>query len=244
MAFGFPGEHGFEAGLEVCRRVLRRGATPAVLRLYDHREAKRSFDVERMALLILLDEGDPAIVEAAMHVAGEEIAIAGATPLEDGLVQRWLDHRNDVSGLEVAVRAGVVVDTVEIAARWSALAEIYQAGCTAVRAVEGTFTVSAHQSHAYPDGACLYFTFAGQPPDGDNDRYYRAVWDAITSVTLGHGGALSHHHGVGINRGRFMEAALGSSYGVLLDIKGTFDPSGILNPGKLGMPSPFGEVAF
>ena len=43
---------------------------------------------------------------------------------------------------------------------------------------------SAHQSHAYPDGACLYFTFAGQPArtgrdGGIAETYYRRAWDAV-----------------------------------------------------------------
>ena len=35
----------------------------------------------------------------------------------------------------------------------------------ALAAIEGTLAASAHQSHAYTDGACLYFTFAGRPPE-------------------------------------------------------------------------------
>ena len=59
---------------------------------------------------------------------------------------------------------------------------------------------------------------------------------------LDHGGALSHHHGVGLNRARFVRDALGPAFDVLVDLKGALDPNGILNPGKLGLPSPFGEV--
>ncbi len=35
--------------------------------------------------------------------------------------------------------------------------------------VEGTLAASAHQSHSYPDGGCLYFTFAGKV-DADDRR--------------------------------------------------------------------------
>jgi alkyldihydroxyacetonephosphate synthase len=34
--------------------------------------------------------------------------------------------------------------------------------------------------------------------------------------------------------------ALGSGFEVLVGLKDSFDPVGILNPGKLGLPSPFG----
>ena len=104
--------------------------------------------------------------------------------------------------------------------------------------------VSAHQSHAYPDGACLYFTFAGRPGPDDKDAFYRAAWDAGTRAVLASGGALSHHHGVGLNRARFMATALGDAFGTLVDLKAALDPKGILNPGKLGLPSPFGEVSW
>jgi alkyldihydroxyacetonephosphate synthase len=57
---------------------------------------------------------------------------------------------------------------------------------------------------------------------------------------LDHGGALSHHHGVGLNRARFVPDALGTGFGVLQALKEALDPRGVLNPGKLGLASPFG----
>src|SRR6185503_21251823 len=99
---------------------------------------------------------------------------------------------------------------------------------------------SAHQSHSYSDGACLYFTFAAQPPAEQRESYYRAAWDAGTRAVLANGGALSHHHGVGLNRARFMRDALGEAFDVLISVKQSLDPNCILNPGKLGLPSPYG----
>ena len=112
---------------------------------------------------------------------------------------------------------------------------------------------SSHQSHAYADGACLYFTFAGRPPEGAGDdaaraawtgTYYQRAWDAVTEATMAAGGAISHHHGIGLNRGRFLARALGSGFEVLAAVKQTLDPHGILNPGKLGLDSPFGPVPW
>jgi alkyldihydroxyacetonephosphate synthase len=243
-AFGFAS---FADGLDACRRVLRRGGRPAVLRLYDTTEGARNFEVPDHHLLLVLDEGDPADVDATFAIVDDECRTA--TRLDDELVGRWLAHRNDVSALEKVVRLGVVVDTIEIAARWAALPRIYDDVLTAVSAIDHTLSVSAHQSHAYTDGACLYFTFAGRLPDEantieDKNRYYRDVWDAATHTVLAAGGALSHHHGVGLNRARFMPAALGPAFDVLVALKRSLDPNGILNPGKLGLPDPFGEIAW
>ena len=113
----------------------------------------------------------------------------------------------------------------------------------ALKRIEGTLAASAHQSHAYGDGACLYFTFAGLPGDSADDYYVRA-WDAVMDVTQQHGGALSHHHGIGLNRGRMMAAAHGRAFDILVGLKDQLDPHGILNPGKLGLPSPFGAAPW
>ena len=61
---------------------------------------------------------------------------------------------------------------------------------------------------------------------------------------LAAGGALSHHHGVGLNRGRFVAEALGDGFDVLAAVKRALDPNGILNPGKLGLPSPCGPSGY
>ncbi|HEY7916280.1 MAG TPA: FAD-binding oxidoreductase [Acidimicrobiales bacterium] len=259
-AFGFKS---FAEGLEACRRILRRGATPAVLRLYDETESGRSFDHPETNALIVLDEADPGLVEATMAVVDQECG--SADPLDAALVERWLGHRNDVSALAPLWRSGIVVDTVEVSARWSVLPGLYRSVLDALTGVEGTLVASSHQSHAYTDGACLYFTFAGRPPIADDstdrsaegegpagvadhrdwvDRYYRRAWDEVTTATTAAGGAISHHHGIGINRSRFLAGALGPGFGVLASVKDALDPNGILNPGKLGLASPYGAVPW
>jgi alkyldihydroxyacetonephosphate synthase len=103
---------------------------------------------------------------------------------------------------------------------------------------------SCHLSHSYVDGACLYFTFAATPPADEIEATYVAMWDAGQRTVLANGGNLSHHHGVGLNRARFASEALGPAFGVLCDVKRALDPNAILNPGKLGLPSPFGDPAW
>lgn len=237
--YGFPT---FESGLEACRLVMRRGATPAVLRLYDAAEARRNFDVEGEAVLVVIDEGDPVLIQGVMKLVDEECRREGRE-LDSAIAARWLEHRNQLPSLDELVRAGIVVETVEIAGNWAALPAIYRAATEALRAVEGTITASAHQSHAYTDGACLYFTFAGRPESPTaREEYYRRAFGAIMRATTAGGGAISHHHGVGINRASYMEEHLAGGFGVLASVKSALDPKGILNPGKLGFASPFGDI--
>lgn len=238
-AWSFPD---FASGLDVLRRILRRGATPAVVRLYDPTESARNFQHDDGALLVVLDEGDEVVVDAAMQVVEEECG--DATSLDEEIVGRWLAHRNDVSALSSVVRHGIVVDTIEVAAPWSTLPTLYAEMMERLAAVDGLLVASAHESHAYLDGACVYFTFAGRGEDVEDEewaeRFYRACWSTAMETTRRHRGSISHHHGIGLVRGPYLEEALGEGFGVLRRLKDALDPNGIMNPGKLGLPSPFG----
>lgn len=233
----------FEDGLDACRRIIRRGATPAVLRLYDAPESKRGQGGDGVeCVLLVLDEGDAALVSATMAIVAEECG--AAKRLGDELVEKWMHHRNDTSALQALTRKGFVVDTLEIAAPWSALSRIFDACRAALLAVPHARTATCHLSHSYLDGACLYFTFAATPPPDDIEATYVAMWDAGQRAVLASGGNLSHHHGVGLNRARFMPQALGSAMPVLQSVKHALDPRGILNPGKMGFASPYGQVGW
>jgi alkyldihydroxyacetonephosphate synthase len=235
----------FPAGVEACRRILQAGATPAVLRLYDAVESQRGQGGDgTQCMLLVLDEGQVDLVDSTMSIVEHEAIEAGAEPMPTSLVDTWMGHRNDTSALQGLTRKGFVVDTMEIAAPWSRLDTLFDEVRTAMMAVPHARAATCHLSHSYSDGACLYFTFAATPPPDEIETTYVALWNAGQRAVLAGGGNLSHHHGVGLNRGRFMAEALGPAHDVLAAIKATLDPNGILNPGKLGLPTPFGEVAW
>ncbi len=239
-AWGFAS---FSEGLDAMRRTIQRGAQTAVLRLYDGIESQRNFGVDpSVNVLLAYDEGDAVVVDAGMVVVDQECA--GADRLDDSLVEQWFGHRNNVDALEALISKGYVVDTMEISGPWSTLDAIYEAATEAIGAVPGTMAVSAHQSHSYVTGACLYFTFGAKVEAEERDGYYTAAWDAGTRAVLANGGSLSHHHGVGLNRARFVAEALGDGLDVLATVKAALDPNGICNPGKLGLPDPFGAVSW
>jgi alkyldihydroxyacetonephosphate synthase len=236
-AFHFPS---FADGIEACRQILHNGATPAVLRLYDEFESLgggRAGD-GTTCTLVVLDEGEAELVDATMAVVAR--CCAGAAAGDEAIVAGWLRHRNDTSALQALTRQGYLVDTMEIAAPWARLPELFAAVRAALMSVPHAASASCHLSHSYPDGACLYFTFLAQPPPGEIETTYIAMWDAGQRTVLERGGNLSHHHGIGINRARFVAAALGDGAAVLAAVKRALDPHGILNPGKLGLPSPWG----
>lgn len=237
-AWGFPD---IDTAIDAMRATVQRGATPAVLRLYDAAESARTYGTTGdTCILLALDEGDATLVETMIGIVESESAARGAERLDDSLLDRWLDRRNDVAALEQLISGGLVVDTMEVTGLWSDLGEIYRAVIEAIGSVPGTLAASAHQSHSYPEGGCMYFTFAAKTPPEERTSYHRQVWAAATEAALAHRASLSHHHGVGLNRSRFVTEALGGAFDVLVAAKAALDPNGILNPSKLGLPSPFG----
>jgi alkyldihydroxyacetonephosphate synthase len=240
-------------GVEAMRRSIRADATPAVLRLYDAVESQRSHGGDgTTSTLIVLDEGEPDIVEATLAVVDRFALANKATRAPDERVDHWLAHRNDTSGLQALTKKGFVIDTMEVAAPWSKLGDVYSRVVEATRAVDGTRSVSAHVSHSYLDGACIYFTFVGQISSRDitpattaeHQALYVAMWNAAQRAALAAGGNLAHHHGVGLNRGRFMREALGDAFEVLVATKRALDPHDLFNPGKLGLPTRRGTTEF
>ena len=183
----------FAAGLDACRRILRRAATPAALRLYDPADARLAFGDADGTLLVVVDEGDPVTLDGSMRVVAEECAAAprGAVGVggvgrrldDDGYAQRWLDSRHH---LRTFAELGFVGDTVEVATAWSALPALYDDMRAALGKVEHVEWVSAHQSHAYADGACIYLTFAGKPrprpPTGSASRPGTRPWGRSTAT--------------------------------------------------------------
>jgi Fe-S oxidoreductase len=65
-------------------------------------------------------------------------------------------------------------------------------------------------------------------------RTFEALASDVADLVLAYGGALSGEHGDGLVRSPFMERMFGPVlYSAFRQIKRTFDPDGILNPGKI-----------
>lgn len=227
------------AGLAALQACLRPGWRPAALRLHDSSEACRHFPgcVEPDEVLLLLLSEGPAGYPAAEGAALDRILrAAGARPLGPEPVSHWLEQRSDVRAFQRLISMGVVVDTVEVAARWTALPGLYEAICDRLhREVPELLVVSAHCAHAYPQGASLHFTVAARGPAGPEgaERVYWAIWNRVMESTLAAGGSICHHHGIGKLRTLWLPGELGTSYQLLQRLKAAVDPQGLMNPGTL-----------
>ena len=133
---------------------------------------------------------------------------------------------------------GYLAETLETAHTWSGLQHLYdevRAAIGAALAAQGTpGIVMCHLSHAYRDGASLYFTFLARRRPGAELEQWRAAKTAACEAIVEAGGTITHHHAVGRDHVPYMRAEIGElGIEALRAVKERLDPAGIMNPGKL-----------
>ncbi len=132
------------------------------------------------------------------------------------------------------------VDTVETATNWSNVPRLLAAVETALRgalADRGERVLAfTHLSHVYATGSNLYTTFVFRlgPDAEETHARWLALKTAASRAMVAHGGTISHQHGVGTDHRPYLEAEKGPlGISAIRNVLGTFDPTGLLNPGKL-----------
>ncbi len=189
-------------------------------------------------MLILGYEGSQAEVLASWERARSLIRDHEGLPVGSSPGVSWYRNRFELPYLrDTLLDHGVMVDTFETSATWAKLPELYaqirSATQSALEREAGRGHVMCHLSHAYQDGASLYFTFTSRQAE-DALAQWLAVKRAATDAILAGGGALSHHHSVGLDHAPWMAQEIGETGLMALDgIKRALDPRDCMNPGKL-----------
>jgi alkyldihydroxyacetonephosphate synthase len=186
--------------------------------------------VSARAVLIVVCEGSR---EEALQTRAEVTRIAlsaGGSDLGETPARAWFSRRYAVSYRQSRVfQLGAFNDTIEVAAPWSKLLAVYRA---VRRAASRYALVLAHLSHAYPDGCSIYFTLVATRSRNAEARY-RALVDAVLGAALIEGATLSHHHGVGRSKAKWLGPELGGGVSALARLRHAWDPDAIMNPGAL-----------
>jgi alkyldihydroxyacetonephosphate synthase len=230
--YGFADLH---SGLEAMRAIMQSGIRPQVMRLYDPEDAAfNGYDLPANGcLLVVATAGLERVAQAEAEIVTE--LTATATDLGEEPWQRWQHHRFDLSAerLKSLLEApGSYVDTIELAAPWTVLPSLH---ARVKAAISADGLALCHFSHAYEQGCCAYFSFAGSRDTENEARSaYNRAWEGAMTSALELGATISHHHGTGQVRARWVADEMGGWMRVWRAVKEAIDPSGVMNPRALG----------
>lgn len=187
----------------------------------------------RWVLLVAFEGDQEAAVEDDLAEATDVVRDAGGTDLGPGLARTWYRRRfSEGYRWSALFRGGGWGNALDVSCTWARVRPVYEA---VRRAVQRDALVAARLSHCYLEGACVQFTFLGPAVTASRGEEAMArVMKAAMGAALAHGAGVSHHQGIGVTKARFLPDELGDS-GMRLNrsLKASFDPDGILNPGKL-----------
>ena len=249
----------FEAGIEIVRGLAQGPGLPEIIRVSDEEETEGSLAVSGPrgfagkafdtylgarkrrggALMIVGYEGEEESVSRRRALTVRGLRAGGAAYLGQTAGRSWEHGRYNGPYLRDTLMArGAMVETLETSHTWTRLGELHAAVSGAIRdslAAQGTpGLVWCHLSHAYPDGASLYFTFISRRRAGAELEQWRTVKRAASEAIVSSGGTITHHHAVGRDHAPYMKAEVGQvGIDVLRAVKAELDPTGIMNPGKL-----------
>jgi alkyldihydroxyacetonephosphate synthase len=238
---------------------MQSGLTPAVLRLSDGTETEVSLAMRAPPHRLMAAAEGLYLALRRIRLEGAALMIVGFDGDEDQVRADWrrahrILHRHEGSSLgrspgrawersrfelpylrDLLLDHAIMVDTLETAVTWDRYLALYSSVRDAMaKAMDGRGLVMAHLSHAYSDGASLYYTFLARQAEGREMEQWQHVKVAATDAIIAAGGALSHHHGIGSDHRPWMSRYLGEAgIRTLAALKQTFDPHGLMNPGKL-----------
>jgi alkyldihydroxyacetonephosphate synthase len=222
------------AGLEAMQEVMQKGLRPMVLRLYDPEDSIFQ-GLDDGCLLLGASAGPALVAQAEAETLSRIVATRGGAPLGEEPWTRWLKHRFDLSAsrlTDLLSPPGAFLDTIELATSWTSLAALY---AEVKDQLTGTGLAMCHFSHAYPQGCCAYFTFAGSAQDEEGARSaYEKAWREVMEIALRHRATITHHHGVGLARAEWIRAELGGWWQVWELVRSALDPNRRMNPNALG----------
>ncbi len=246
-AYLFPN---WEVAREACREIMQgEFGHPSVFRLSDPEEtdvAMRTYHIHGTVadtllqslgykpmdrcLLLGTADGDPdfsKLVAKKIHAICRKHKAFILTPFN--VVPAWEKTRfTDPLMIEDLMDYGIIVDTLECTVNWAEMGHVHREVRKVVKSRPRTICMT-HLSHAYPQGANLYFIFIARTSDINE---YLTLQYSILEAILKAGASMSHHHGIGKQTAPWLEDQIGKpAMDVIRVLRDHFDPQHLMNPG-------------
>ncbi|MEW2631984.1 FAD-linked oxidase C-terminal domain-containing protein [Streptomyces sp. NPDC048389] len=216
--------------------IMERGHTPSLLEIMDRTTVRAVNKLANMGLpetteallLAAFDTAEPAgdlaAVGALCEAAGASEVVPADTAAESELLLKA--RRMSLTALETVKSATMIDDVCVPRSKLGAM-------------IDGTAAIA--EKYDLTIGVCAHAGDGNTHPvvcfdhlDPDESRRARESFDEIMALGLELGGTITGEHGVGVLKKEWLARELGPvSLELQRGIKQTFDPLGILNPGKL-----------
>ena len=232
-----------DAAAAAVARLMAQPATPSMLEFMDDRALELARAHQRThagasdlqddagALLMIEADGDAATLPAALEAlraaaVGDGCLGVDLAPDEAARERLWAARKALSPALRALAPGKINEDVVVPVSRIPAL-------------VAGVRTLA--RTHALPivcfghaGNGNLHVNLMYDPADASQSARAQAAMAEVFALTLSLGGTLSGEHGIGLAKRDFMPRAVDApTLALMRAIKATFDPDGILNPGKL-----------
>jgi glycolate dehydrogenase FAD-linked subunit len=227
-----------EEAAETVSAIIAAKIIPCTLEFLDQQTIRAVEDfahaglpTDAAALLLMETDGPEEVVareaEAMDQIAREHAAIAVEVARDPEEAARLMSARRSALSALARIRPTTILEDVTVPRSCLAtmIAHVAQTA-EKYRLQIGTF---GHMG----DGN-LHPTFLTDERNRDEMARVEEALAEIVSKTLELGGTVTGEHGVGLAKKGYLKQQLGdSSYAMLKMVKATFDPNGLLNPGKI-----------
>lgn len=217
----------FEEAVKRAYKIIEAGLYPQLFRILDEYESMVNMGIKTWGSVVFgILEGGLATKDNIKFL--DKVFVK---KLSHEYLDRWYETRNDViKYLYTMYKSGLAIETIELAAPWSRVLDLYREVRSRVLEIEGVATATAHIGHFYNSGVGIYFTFSIELKNFLN--VYESLWNTVEYVAIKNGCSPLHHHGIGRVRARFLREYFGLEVTNLLRIlKRGLDPNSVLKGG-------------
>ena len=106
-----------------------------------------------------------------------------------------------------AYEMDAIIDTMEFGCPWSKILEFHERIKKSLLSIESVVFISTHISHIHRAGVGLYYTVAMDKEKVFKD--YEEIWGRSLTIAVDCGCSISHHHGVGRVKSRYLKYEVG-----------------------------------
>lgn len=250
----------WEAGMEAVREIAQERVQVSMLRLSNPVETQTTLILSGKAWVKYVERGLPLIGYGSERcllifgVTGDQASVRqarsrvrmisrkrGGLFIGQSAGHAWKKSRFLSPYLRNTLwENGVTIDTLETAIPWSKVLPASAAipgAITQIMQARGELVLAfAHLSHIYRDAASIYTTFLFKRPTDPEAllEKWRVMKAAASKVIQEYGGTITHQHGIGTDHAQYLPAEKGELGMALIRAAcKTFDPQGMMNPGKL-----------